>query len=130
MGTLKEDIPATPINPTHYRHGKWEVIEFIEDNKFDFCMGNAVKYIARAGKKDPKKEREDLDKAIWYIERVKLQCETERKNPETHPQINETISAMIVNILFLIYILFNNNLCFLYFYFSCVTGEGVDRYTL
>nr|DAX81240.1 MAG TPA: nucelotide kinase [Caudoviricetes sp.] len=30
---------------------------------------NTVKYISRAGKKDPKKFREDLEKAIWYLNR-------------------------------------------------------------
>lgn len=59
-----------PVNrPAHYTDGKIEVIEFIEDKKLGFCLGNAVKYIARAGKKDPTKEIEDLNKARWYIER-------------------------------------------------------------
>lgn len=58
-----------PINPKHYTDGKIEVIEFIEDKKLGFCLGNAVKYISRAGKKDPSKEIEDLEKAWWYIER-------------------------------------------------------------
>lgn len=56
-------------HPKHYTDGKIEVIEFIEDKKLGFCLGNAVKYIARAGKKDPTKEVEDLKKARWYIER-------------------------------------------------------------
>ena len=34
-----------------------------------FCLGNAVKYISRAGKKDPAKEVEDLQKAAWYVNR-------------------------------------------------------------
>lgn len=59
-----------PVNrPAHYTDGKIEVIEFIEDKKLGFCLGNAVKYIARAGKKDPTKTVEDLNKAKWYIER-------------------------------------------------------------
>lgn len=59
-----------PVNrPAHYTDGKIEVIEFIEDKKLGFCLGNAVKYISRAGKKDPDKEIEDLSKAIWYINR-------------------------------------------------------------
>lgn len=59
-----------PVNhPSHYTDGKIEVIDFIEDKKLGFCLGNAVKYIARAGKKDPAKEIEDLKKAVWYIER-------------------------------------------------------------
>ena len=55
--------------PAHYTDGKIEVIEFIEDKKLGFCLGNAIKYIARAGKKDPNKEVEDLKKAEWYIKR-------------------------------------------------------------
>lgn len=59
-----------PVNrPTYYTDGKIEVIEYIEDKKLGFCLGNAVKYISRAGKKDPTKEVEDLKKAIWYIDR-------------------------------------------------------------
>ena len=56
-------------NPPHYTDGKIEVIEFIEDKKLGFCLGNAIKYISRAGKKDKNKEIEDLEKAIWYINR-------------------------------------------------------------
>lgn len=59
-----------PVNrPAHYTDGKIEVIEYIEDKKLGFCLGNAIKYISRAGKKDPDKEIEDLNKAKWYIER-------------------------------------------------------------
>ena len=59
-----------PVNhPSHYTDGKIEVIDFIEDKKFGYHLGNAVKYIARAGKKDPAKTVEDLEKAIWYIKR-------------------------------------------------------------
>ncbi len=58
-------------HPKHYTTGKIEVIEFIEDQGFGpgFCMGNAIKYAARAGKKDPTKEIEDLEKAQWYLKR-------------------------------------------------------------
>lgn len=56
-------------SPSHYTDGKIEVIAFIEDKGLNFHRGNAVKYIARAGKKDPKREIEDLRKAIWYLER-------------------------------------------------------------
>lgn len=55
--------------PAHYTDGKIEVIDFIEDKGLNFHRGNAVKYIARAGKKDPAKEVEDLKKARWYIDR-------------------------------------------------------------
>ena len=66
-----ENIPANDIvnRPAHYTDGKIEVIEFIEDKRLGFCLGNVVKYVARAGKKDPTKEVEDLKKAKWYLER-------------------------------------------------------------
>lgn len=65
-----------PVNrPAHYTDGKIEVIDFIEDKNLGFSLGNAVKYIARAGKKDPNKEVEDLKKAKWYIERRISQLE-------------------------------------------------------
>lgn len=56
-------------HPSHYTDGKIEVIDYIEDKKFGYCLGNAIKYISRAGKKNKDKEIEDLQKAIWYIER-------------------------------------------------------------
>lgn len=55
-------------HPKHYNTGKYEVIDVIYDWQLDFSLGNAVKYIARAGKKDQSKTIEDLKKAIWYIE--------------------------------------------------------------
>ena len=54
-------------HPAHYTDGKIEVIDFIDDKRLGFCLGNAVKYIVRAGKKNPDKHVEDLQKAIWYI---------------------------------------------------------------
>ena len=56
-------------HPSHYTDGNIEVIDFIEDKKFGYCLGNAIKYISRAGKKNPDTEIEDLQKAVWYINR-------------------------------------------------------------
>ena len=62
--------PEDAVNhPLHYTSGKIETIDFIEDQGLNFHRGNAVKYIVRAGKKDPDKEIEDLKKAAWYINR-------------------------------------------------------------
>ena len=58
-------------HPAHYNTGKIEVITVIEDWDLDFSLGNAIKYIGRAGHKNPDKIIEDLEKAIWYIERHK-----------------------------------------------------------
>ena len=51
-------------HPGHYTDGRIEVIEFIEDKQFGYHLGNAVKYISRAGKKDPAKEIEDFVKGM------------------------------------------------------------------
>ena len=56
-------------NPSHYTDGGIETIDFIEAKKLPYHLGNAVKYISRAGKKDPEKTVEDLKKAVWYINR-------------------------------------------------------------
>jgi len=55
--------------PKHYNQGKIQPIDVIEDWKLDFRLANTIKYIARAGKKDPRKTKQDLEKAIWYIQR-------------------------------------------------------------
>ena len=61
---------ADKVNhPSHYNSGTIEVIEAIEDWKMSYHRGNAIKYIARAGRKDPAKEIEDLEKAVWYLNR-------------------------------------------------------------
>lgn len=58
-------------HPAHYggEENLYEAIKVIEAWELGFCLGNAVKYIARAGKKDPAKRIEDLQKAAWYINR-------------------------------------------------------------
>ena len=61
--------PDSVNHPSHYTSGKIEVIDFIEDKELGFHLGNAVKYISRAGRKNPDKIVEDLQKAVWYINR-------------------------------------------------------------
>jgi hypothetical protein len=57
-------------HPSHYGgNTTYEAIKVIEAWRLDFCLGNAVKYISRAGKKDPSKVKEDLEKAVWYLQR-------------------------------------------------------------
>lgn len=55
--------------PQHYTDGSIEVLDFIEDKKLNFHRGNAVKYICRAGKKSKETEIEDLQKAVFYLNR-------------------------------------------------------------
>ncbi len=64
-------MPDMVNHPPHYTDGKYEVIDFIESSGIwrNFYIANAIKYICRAGKKDPTKKKEDLDKAAWYLKR-------------------------------------------------------------
>ena len=55
-------------HPPHYTAGGVETINFIEAKNLDYHLGNVVKYITRAGKKND--EIEDLKKARWYLERA------------------------------------------------------------
>ena len=57
-------------HPNHYlKDSGYEVIDVIEAWNLNFSLGNAIKYIARAGRKNPEKKKEDLKKALWYISR-------------------------------------------------------------
>ena len=55
-------------HPSHYNIGKIEVIDAINEWQLDFDLGNVVKYVARAGHKDPEKTVEDLKKARFYLD--------------------------------------------------------------
>lgn len=54
-------------HPSHYQGKRFEVIDIIEDYELGFNLGNAIKYILRAGHKDAYEQ--DLKKAIWYLNR-------------------------------------------------------------
>jgi hypothetical protein len=66
-------------NPDHYggASNPYEAIKVIEHWNLDFHLGNTVKYISRAGKKDPTKEIEDLKKALFYLDRKIKNLENE-----------------------------------------------------
>lgn len=94
MGTtdnlsFNEAAADDPVNhPAWYADSKIEVIDFIEDRGFGpaYCLGNAIKYISRAGRKEPgKKEKEiqDLQKAVWYINRRIYEIENETAEETT-----------------------------------------------
>ena len=56
------------LHPSHYTYGKIECIDYIIDKEFNFCLGNAIKYITRAGKKENEEYQKDLGKAITYLQ--------------------------------------------------------------
>ena len=53
--------------PSYYTRGTIEVWDFIRDQELNYFLGNAIKYICRAGYKDCRVE--DLKKAITYLEK-------------------------------------------------------------
>jgi len=66
-------------HPPHYTSGKIEVWDFIADQRFDYFLGNVVKYVSRAGRKDDYiqdllKARAYLDKAIDLEHERRTQC--------------------------------------------------------
>ena len=82
-------------HPSHYTDGKIEVIDFIEDKGLNFHRGNAVKYIARAGKKDPAKEVEDLRKAVWYLNREIKRLTGENPNAALISEVIEQVERAV-----------------------------------
>ena len=58
-------------HPEHYTSGGIETIDYIKaklgDGFVPYCLGNVLKYVSRAGKKDPTKTEEDLEKARVYL---------------------------------------------------------------
>lgn len=70
---IKKTLDDKVNHPSHYTYGDIEVVDFIEQVTRDykpelaFAIGNAIKYISRANRKNGK---EDLDKARWYLNRA------------------------------------------------------------
>jgi hypothetical protein len=59
-----DDEQTSKINPSHYKQGDIEVIDFILDQKFNYLEGNIIKYVSRYKTKNG---LEDLKKAEWYL---------------------------------------------------------------
>jgi hypothetical protein len=69
--TMDDDTPKVELvnHPKHYggKDNPYEAIKVIEAWDLGFCLGNTVKYISRAGKKDD--TIQELEKALWYLKR-------------------------------------------------------------
>jgi len=86
---VADKIAEMVDHPNHYRKSSGiEVIDVIETWNLDFSLGNALKYIARAGLKEDRDQ--DLDKAIWYLMRA-LEKEDD---PEHRSNIRAAIEAV------------------------------------
>lgn len=74
---ITPDVAATPMSgnavehPDHYggEDNPYECIKVIEAWGLNYHLGSVLKYLNRAGKKDPSKKEEDLRKALWYLKR-------------------------------------------------------------
>lgn len=79
LPSLALDPAEAVAHPAHYggADNVYEAIKVIEAWNLGFCLGNTVKYISRAGKKNAEKEIEDLKKAAWYLARRIEQLEKE-----------------------------------------------------
>lgn len=76
---------AEAVNhPRHYggAENPYEAIKVIEAWELGFCLGNTVKYISRAGKKDD--VLQDLKKARWYLDREIERIEADRMMGEVN----------------------------------------------
>lgn len=67
----KDHPPGNAVDhPAHYggADDPYEAIKVIRAWALGFCLGNTIKYICRAGRKDSARELEDLRKARWYLD--------------------------------------------------------------
>jgi len=55
------------INPSHYKQGSIETIEYILDQDMNYLEGNIIKYVSRYKYKNG---LEDLEKAQWYLNKL------------------------------------------------------------
>ena len=74
MNTDKKQIKSLVEqvdHPSHYggKENTYEAIKVIDAWGLGFHLGNVIKYISRAGKKNPKTLIQDLKKASWYLQK-------------------------------------------------------------
>lgn len=85
---IKEKVVNKMVDhPQHYggKENKYEAIKVIEAWNLGFCLGNTVKYISRAGKKDD--IIQELEKALWYLKR---EIKTLKKDGQENTQAGKS----------------------------------------
>lgn len=83
-------------HPAHYggKNNPYEAIKIIEAWNLGFHLGNAVKYISRAGKKDMDSELQDLKKAVWYLKRYLCIYENDKQIDGALRSVQNRIAEM------------------------------------
>lgn len=91
---MKENVK----HPKYYggSDNVYEAIKVIEVWGLDFCLGNVIKYISRAGKKDKSKLIQDLEKASWYLNREIENLKNGEKNKLTNENDVQYTAKQIV----------------------------------
>ena len=75
-------------SPDYYRRGTIEVWDFIRDQGLNYHLGNAIKYICRAGHKN--NYAEDLAKAIHYLENELENVPSKQPGDRVSPSVRYT----------------------------------------
>jgi len=86
---------SSSYGPTHYKRGSIEPWDFIRDQSLNYHLGNAIKYIVRAGYKDSKID--DLKKAIHYLQNELDHTPTASKEIQEKLSSQEQLKSSVTN---------------------------------
>lgn len=94
--TLSNDVDQNVQHPIYYggADDPYEAIKVIEAWNLGFHLGNTVKYISRAGKKDGNSATQDLKKALFYLNReIELLEKQNHVIDVSDAMVTDTVSA-------------------------------------
>lgn len=94
--TLSNDVNQNVQHPIYYggADDPYEAIKVIEAWNLGFHLGNTVKYISRAGKKDGNSATQDLRKAMFYLNReIELLEKQDQVIDVSGAMVTDTVSA-------------------------------------
>lgn len=95
--TLSNDVDQNVQHPIYYggADDPYEAIKVIEAWNLGFHLGNTVKYISRAGKKDGNSATQDLKKALFYLNREieLLEKQNQVIDVSSDAMVADTVSA-------------------------------------
>ena len=94
--TLSNDVDQNVQHPIYYggADDPYEAIKVIEAWNLGFHLGNTVKYISRAGKKDGNSATQDLKKALFYLNReIELLERQDQVIDVSDAMVTDTVSA-------------------------------------
>lgn len=94
--TLSNDVDQNVQHPIYYggADDPYEAIKVIEAWNLGFHLGNTVKYISRAGKKDGNSATQDLRKAMFYLNReIELLEKQDQVIDVSDAMVTDTVSA-------------------------------------